>query len=204
MAELEGAAKPLLIRLIADPHQLTALTQDERNIVARWTFKTVAALNRASTYGDPTNEHARPVPDHHLQLVASGHLPEDVIAVGGGYASQRPLDWLQYAMWSAPQGVPLKEEDRQRSYKIGLALRDLVLAVAFYPSREYRYAGVKTHHIPLWEGKRGIVLVLDELFDTSAPKSTSPQLELFLRNLFVVSETWLTIVANTATTQLIV
>jgi len=204
MSDLEVAVRPILIWLMADPHQLTTLTQDEKTIVARWMFKTVAALNRASTYGDPRNKDARSVPNHHLRLIASGQLPQDVVVVGGGYASQRPLDWLQYAMWSAPQGVPLKENDRERSYKIGIAFRDLVLAVAYYPSAEYRYSGVRTLHIPLWAGKRGIVLFLDELIDATPPKSTSPQLELFLRNLFLVSMTWLTMVANAATFQLIV
>ncbi|HXP83532.1 MAG TPA: hypothetical protein VN841_02360 [Bryobacteraceae bacterium] len=188
MSGLEDAAKPILIRLIADPNQLTALTEQERIALSRWTFKTLAALNRSSTYGDPRNKHARSVPDSHLRLLALGRLPEDVIVVGGRSDSQRPLEWLQYAMWFAPKGVVLTETDRDRSYKIGLMLHHLVLAVAYYPSPQYRYFWVNTHHIPLWRGTKTVSLELNELADTSAPKSTSPQIELFLRNIFVVSE----------------
>jgi hypothetical protein len=204
MSDLEQQSKPILVSLIADPNRLSSLSTDERNTIARWTLKTAAVLNRSSTYGSAADKLARPVPDSHLREVMNGWVPNDVVVVAGGYASSKPFDWLQYATWATPSNsIPLLETERNRSYKIGLAFRDLVLAVAYYPSSEYRYGVMEGHYVPLWEGGRGIVPVPRQMDDSPA-QSNSPVLEGFLRNLFVLSKTWLELVGNLATTRLIV
>ena len=113
MSSLEIEAKPLLTRLIENPHQLTELTGPERMTVARWTMKTAAAFNRASTHGSLTDQDARPVPDEHLRQIAGGSVPQHVAVVGGdmsrrsrliGFGS--PLGMLQRAarLWSGGTG----------------------------------------------------------------------------------------------------
>src|SRR5882724_9624655 len=54
------------------------------HIVARWTFKTAAVLNRASSYGNPSGALTHPVPDEYLRIVKSGAVPDDVIVIGSG------------------------------------------------------------------------------------------------------------------------
>src|SRR6266566_4678188 len=81
MSQLEGDAKPILIRLLDDPHELVRLTQPERNVVALWTVKTAAVLNRTN-FTNPSDPLARPMPDRHLQSIRSGTLPDDLIVFG--------------------------------------------------------------------------------------------------------------------------
>jgi len=203
MSQLEVSAKPLLTRLIADPRSLPQLSVEEKSSVARWAFKTVAALNRASTHGRLGDNLARPIPDEHLRQIASGNVPEDVIVVGGGYAFQKPLDWLQFATWAIPaNSMPLSATDRERSYKIAIGIRELMLGVAFYPSAEYVYGGIEGCHVPLWEGRKGLSRVSQPI-DTSITGAGSPAMEYFVRNIFVVSRTWLALASNVSTTRLI-
>jgi hypothetical protein len=203
MSTLENEVKPVLIRLLDHPIHLETLQDLERFTLARWTLKTAAVLNRCSTYGSSNDEIGRPVPDQHMRTLASGKLPNDVLVVAAGYRSAKTVDFLQYATWTNPaNSVPLRREDRDLSYKIALSFRDLVLLAAYYPSADYAY-GINSHHyIPLWTGGRRVIPI-DHLMDESPTKSSSRQLELLLRNVSVVSHTWLKLVENVAFTRLV-
>ena len=204
MSRLEGDAKPVLIPLIEDPHRLEELDLVQRTLIARWTLKTAAMLNRASAYSAPGNPMSRPVPDNHLREIMHGRFPSGVAVVGCGYPSSKTLDWMQFGTWITPSNsTPLLEEDRDRSYKIALAFRDLVLAVVYYPSAEYHYAVIEGHYVPLWVGDRGIIPVPRQLDDSPAV-TNSPVLEGLLRNIFVLSKTWVELVGNLSTTRLII
>jgi hypothetical protein len=199
MSRLEGDAKPVLIRLIEDPHRLEQLDPVQRTLIARWTLKTAAMLNRASAYSAPGNPMSRPVPDDHLQEIMNGRVPSGVAVVGCGYASSKTLDWLQLGTWISPSNsIPLLEQDRNQSYKIALAFRDLVLAVVYYPSADYHYAII----VPLWVGDGGLIPIPRQLDDSPAV-SDSPVLEGFLRNILVLSKTWVELVGNLSTTRFI-
>lgn len=52
-----------------------SLTEREQFIVARWTLKTAAVLNRSSTYGNAGDGIARRIPDSHLIDVMEGRIP---------------------------------------------------------------------------------------------------------------------------------
>jgi hypothetical protein len=203
MSRLEGDTKPVLIPLIEDPRRLENLDQKRRALIARWALKTAAMLNRASAYSAPGNSMSRPVPDDHLRKIMNGGCPSGVVVVGCGYASSKPLDWLQFGTWITPaNSVSLLEEDRNRSYKIALAFRDLVLAVVYYPSADYHYAVIEGHYVPLWVGDRGFIPIPRQLDDSPAV-SNSPILEGLLRNIFVLSKTWVDVVGNVSTTRFI-
>ncbi len=151
MSRLEGDAKPILTRLIEDPRRLAELDLEQRTIIARWTLKTVAVLNRASTYGNPAAAEGHHVPDDHLRAVMNWEIPRGVAVVGGGYSSAKPFDWVQFATWLVGfSRMPLRPEDCDQSYKIALSFRDLLLAAAYYPSEEYRYGVTKGLYSPLW------------------------------------------------------
>jgi hypothetical protein len=203
MSTLETEAKPILTRLIEDPNRLETLTLPERFLVARWSLKTATVLNRCSTYGTSDDGIGRKVPDQHMRILKSGSLPEHVLVVGAGCKSSKPFDFLQYALWTAPaNSIPLLTHDRDGSYKIALSFRDLVLMAAYYPSANYAY-GINTHHyVPLWTGSRKVIPV-DHLIDDSPARSGTVHLEGLLRNISVVSHTWLTLVENVAFTRLL-
>lgn len=204
MSNLEGQVKPILVRLIDDKKELETLSDDERFTLARWTLKTAAVLNRSSTYGNPSVENSRPVPDEHLLTVAAGNIPTDVLVVGAGYDSKKTFDFLQYTLWKFPAAsIQLSAEDCERSYKIALSFRDLVLIAAYYPSPAYAYILNPKHYVRLWTGSRKVSMN-DFLMNVSPAKSWSPILEGLLRNIMVASNTWLTLVENVATTRLIV
>lgn len=103
MSRLESDTKPILEALISDVSRLSTLTIEQRHLLARWTLKTVGVLNRCSTYGDPNDPDARPVPDQHLEAVRYGRIPDRVIVLAGAYPSVKVFDWLQFATWATPK-----------------------------------------------------------------------------------------------------
>ena len=138
-----------------------------------------------------------------MRILVSGGLPEDIVVVGAGFRSNKAFDFLQYALWTAPaNSMPLRIEDRDASYKIALSFRDLVLMVAYFPSSDYAY-GINTHHyVPLWAGSRRLVPI-DHLMDDSPANSGTPHLEGLLRNISVISSTFLTLIETHAFTRLV-
>jgi hypothetical protein len=134
----------------------------------------------------------------------NGRFPSGVAVIGCGYPSSKPLDWMQFGTWISPSNsLDLVEEDRDRSYKIALAFRDLVLAVVYYPSAEYHYAVIEGHYVPLWVGDRNIIPVPLPL-DDSPNLTDSPVLEVLLRNIFVLSKIWVELVGNLSLTRFVI
>lgn len=202
MSQLEYDVKPILVRLIDNPGQMETLTPGEQFKAARWVLKTACVLNRCSTYGTADDGIGRRVPDEHMRTVWEGGLPNDVLIVGAGHDSKRTLDFLQYSLWTGPaNGSGLRQNDLDRSYKIGLSFRDLVLIVAYYPA-DYAYGINLSHYVPLWIGRRRVTPV-DRLMD-SPVKSTSAHLEGLMLNISVVSSMWLKLVENVASTRLVI
>jgi hypothetical protein len=204
MSKLEEQVKPVLIRLIADPYELSNLSEDERHAVARWTLKTAGVLNRSSASGNSADSLGRLVPDEHLRIVRSGSIPNDVIVVGGRCPSNRIADALQDASWAFPNySSALRREDQNLSYKIALSFHSLLLAVAHYPNPDYCYGVNERSYVILWKGTRGVVRTNNEVGEVSLG-SNSLILGKFLLNIFVVSKTWLKMRENDLTTRLIV
>jgi hypothetical protein len=194
MSALECRTKPILTRLIADQNDLSNLTEVERLTIARWTVKTAAVMNRVGPCSDPRYPEARPIPDEHLRTLHSGSVPDGVLVVGGGYESDNPLEFMQSTSWTWPKdGLPLREHDKERSYKVGFAFRGLMLAVAFFPNSDYKYGLIEGMHFPLWPGTRG-VKQLQQPSNNLPPLTTSPMLESFLENIWAISKTWLEVV----------
>jgi hypothetical protein len=203
MSDLENAAKPILIALIEGTRFFPDLAQGERYTIARWTMKTVAALNRSSTYANRDDEIARRVPDEHLRCLAAGNLPPEVLVVGTIHTDfNKRFDFLQFARWGNPKNsIPLQEEHRNRSYKIALSFGQLILIVAYYPSDDYAYAINQKGCFPIWSNRR--VVPFNHIWDDSESRSLSPRLEVPLRNIWVVSHTWQRLVDNMAFTRFI-
>jgi hypothetical protein len=203
MSQLENEAKPLLTRLIADPHGLPKLSEQERYVMARWTLKTAAALNAAS-FGNPANPLDRPVPREHLKPLSLGSFPDEVVVFAGGCPSDRIADFVQNASWAVPKySVPLVKQEQDRSYKIGMSFRSLLLGVAYYPNREYVYGIPQRTHLVLWCHGREVVRPFDDMEE--APIVSNCQiLEGFLANVFIVSKARWSLTENYESTRLIV
>src|ERR1017187_2671548 len=201
MSSLEDQAKPILTRLIADQNELVNLTDPERVTIARWTVKTAAIMNRVGPGSDPKYSNTRPVPDEHLRSLHFGSMPDGVVVVGGGYKSDDPLEFMESWYWPSAS-VSLKEEDKDRSYKIGFAFRGLMLAVAYFPNPEYVYGVFEGMYVPLWTGTRG-VRRLQLPLKNLPPVTPCPMIEGFLDNILALSRIWLEIVDTVSTTKLI-
>ncbi|HEY6347202.1 MAG TPA: hypothetical protein VIY49_37400 [Bryobacteraceae bacterium] len=202
MSKLEDDIKAILIGVIEGSRPLNGLNENERFLLARWTLKTVAALNRSSTYGDPRREDARVMPEAHLRTLKAGTMPAEVLIVATIFREfTKPFDFLQNAIWTNPKNsMSLEEEHRNQSYKIGLSFGQLILIAAYYPSHEYFY-GINTKaHFPLCSGRR--IVPMDHIWDDSPGKSLAPHLEVPMRNVSVISQTWQRLVDNVAFTSL--
>lgn len=202
MSALESDVKPILIALIDGSRSFNDLNEDERFSLGRWTLKTAATLNRSSIYGDPRKENSRFVPDAHLRTLKAGMMPADVLIVGTIYRQfSKRFDFLQNAVWTNPQNsIRLKEAHRNQSYKIGLSFGQLILIAAYYPSSDYIY-GINTQaHFPVWSRRR--IVPINHIWDDAPARSLSPHLEVPMKNISVVSETWQRLVDNVAFTSL--
>jgi hypothetical protein len=204
MSALEQATQPILTRLIANQQELINLTDPEKFTLARWIFKTACVMNSAGGLGDPRKDpEARPVPVEHMRTLYADALPGGVLLVGGGYNSDYPLEFMQSTSWTWPKlSMPLQEDDKKASYKIGFAFHGLILAAAYFPNPDYTYGLQEGIYVPLWTGDRGVELRNQPLHDLP-PLTTSPMLEGFLENIWAVSKTWLKILENVNTTNLI-
>jgi hypothetical protein len=203
MRELENQAKPILIALIEGARPFSTLTDLERFTVARWTLKTVAVLNRTSSYGNRGGS-ARPIPDEHLQELQTGGMPSDVLVVAAMRANpDKPFDFLQFASWqNPPNGLPLEEDHCRRSYKVALSFGQLILITAYYPSSDYAYGMNRKFCFEMWAKRR--VIHFDDFWDDKPTSiSLSLQLEVPMRNIYVFSHAWIAVVGNTLTTRLI-
>jgi hypothetical protein len=203
MHELENQAKPILIALIEGTRSFSSLTGVERFIIARWTLKTVAVLNRTSSYGN-RNESARPIPDQHLQILQAGEMPSDVLVVATIQPNpDKRFDFLQFACWqNPPNGLRLEEDHCKRSYKVALSFGQLILIAAYYPSNDYAYGMNSKFCFEMWARRR--VIHFDDFWNEKPPsKSLSFRLEVPMRNIYVLSHAWLSILGNTLTTRLI-
>ena len=202
MCELENSEKPILISMIEGTLMFQELRRDESIIIARWTLKTAAALNRSSIYGDPKQKDSRPVADHHLRQLAYGGMPPDVLVVGTTYSPEKPFDFLQNAEWRNPKNsIPLPEAHRIGNYKIALSFGKLILIAAYYPSNDYAYVVNSGGMTPIWSERR--IVDYKHIWDDSYSKMMSPRLEVPMRNINVVSHTWQTLVDNMAFTRFI-
>jgi hypothetical protein len=203
MSHLEGVAKPTLIRLIDNPYELSKLSPEERFVVARWTLKTVIALNGAS-FGNPDNPLDRPVPSEHARVLMEGGVPDGAVVFAGGCPSDRVSEFIQNASWGVPNfSAPLEDKDRQSSYKIGVSFRSLCLGAAYYPNTDYCYGIPRRTHVLLHCRGRDIVQANDDLVEVPVV-ANAPILERFLANVFLVSKARRDMIENETTTKFIV
>jgi len=146
MSSLETDCKPILTSVFDCSRSIVDLPAGERIVLARWAAKTVYVLNSASNFGQQ-------VPlEHYSSLRSSAApLPENVVVLAQQHDGTKPFNWIQGAFWHAAQGEPPVPADlAQNTYKVSIQLRRLLLLVAWWPHRGWRYAIQRGIHVPMW------------------------------------------------------
>jgi hypothetical protein len=155
MSDLENSAKENIIQLSEDRKGVIDLDEQERFILARWSFKTALMLNWGSNY-------FKNIPQDHYSYLYNNNnsLPERVAVVAQQHHYNRPFYWLQSSTWellgNSFNDVRL-EELENRSYKIGIQLKHLLLLVAYNPSPNYVFVYWKGIHVPLYPMRGPVV-----------------------------------------------
>jgi hypothetical protein len=142
MADLENAARPLLLELIRGRRDVWTLLTAEGLLLARWVLKTTAVLNSASNYSNL-------VPQDHYRAILRGEIPAGAAAYAQqAAAGESPFYWLQSGMWQVVHAGGSRKKLRQlaaRSYKVALRFDRLLLMAAYWPEAgwsQVRWKGV--------------------------------------------------------------
>lgn len=138
MSQLEGDAKPILLKLLNMEITLLQMTQDERRIVSAWAIKTVFMIASAQP-------EIKSLPWHLFGLLAltPRHVPEECPVVAG---QQHFMDGFMHATRTdigRSGGLPIHA-------RIAFSIRKLhfVVVIPFVAAeRVVRTTGV---HLPLW------------------------------------------------------
>ena len=148
MNQLEQSARPVLESLMRSDQDVADLDDCHRLILARWTCKTCWMLNSASNFRSI-------VPVEHIRALRSdcGSLPNGVVVAAGQHQSDRTFFWMQAQLWIADVPDEMKDELKdlaERSYKISIQLRDLLLLTAWWPAQDWLYGAHEDDHHLLW------------------------------------------------------
>lgn len=139
MSELEKGVIPLIYQLIDGETGLDQITQKERKNLARWGFKTTAALS--SSTNAPQNFVCE---SHSKEFYSSGGIaiPENV-GVFAATSEEAEFLWSFSPTWQVTTHSDIPQEllqfMQQKSYKVFLQLGHLMLAVCWWPSNSITY-----------------------------------------------------------------
>jgi hypothetical protein len=149
MSELETKAKPLLKSLFSGQIEVKDLSRTDCSLIARWAVKTAYMLNSASNY-------SLKIPIHHFaELYANKDpIPRHVSVFATTHDCDRDFYWFQACFWEGLLGNEILDIDQQevfdRSYKVTVQFRRLILLVACWPFKGWRLAIEPELHHPLW------------------------------------------------------
>jgi hypothetical protein len=139
MSELEKEVIPLIYQLFDGEMGLDQIKQKERESLARWGFKTTAALS--SSTNAPQNFVSE---THSKEFYSSGGItiPENV-GVFAGTSDEADILWGFSPTWQVRTDSDMPKELLQfmqrKSYKVFLQLGHLMLAVCWWPSNTITY-----------------------------------------------------------------
>gem|GEM_PF-4180877 len=139
MSELEKDVIPLLYQLIDGETRLDQITKKGRESLARWCFKTTAALS--SSTNAPQNFVYE---SHSKKFYSSGGItiPENV-GVFAATSEESDFLWSFSPTWQVRTESDIPKELLQfmqrKSYKVFLQLGHLMLAVCWWPSNTIIY-----------------------------------------------------------------
>jgi hypothetical protein len=153
MSGLEQDVKFLLIALMEKSKDINLLSNEEKHILALWTYKTALTLNLASNY-------YLKIPSTHFHgfYQSQDTLPERVTVLAQQHDQSEmddPFFWSQQAFWSIENCdqkdlETLKEIYEKEAYKISFRFKHLILLVAYNPKPEYHFIMRKGVHVPIY------------------------------------------------------
>ncbi|MCF6436246.1 hypothetical protein [Pseudoalteromonas sp. MMG022] len=139
MSKLEKEVIPLIYKLIDGETDINQITQKERNSLARWGFKTTAALS--SSTNAPQNFVCE---THSKEFYSSGGIaiPKNV-GIFAATTKESEYLWSFSPTWhiTAHSDIPqeLLQFMQQKSYKVLLQMGHLMLAVCWWPFNTITY-----------------------------------------------------------------
>lgn len=146
MSDLENETKPILLPLVRRRRLLDSLRQDERQVLARWSLKTAAALNSSSNY-------RRLVPKRHRRALVAGPPRDDVMVLAHQGATEHPLRWLQtqnFTGWGDAGYRRQAAEAGRRCYRVAFSIGHVLVLVAYWPRSDDDILLNGQVHVPLW------------------------------------------------------
>jgi len=149
MSQLEGAARPILIPLISGAQHPRNLDSAEKEILAKWAFKTAFALD-AATMGP------RRVAAWHPRNLAppSGRIPTRGVVLAAISPFEVDVELMEVNHWQGKRenskSGKLFATDSKRSYKVAIQFGRLVLLVAYWPNDRSLFVFDENLHEIVW------------------------------------------------------
>ncbi|MEP7166460.1 MAG: hypothetical protein ABI758_00600 [Candidatus Woesebacteria bacterium] len=146
MKLLEDTTLDILKPLIRGSREIINLSQSEKDLITKWTFKTSIVLNSATNY-------FKVVPPEHYNLLYEGKIPEHVLVTATMHEPSKRYSHLENnSLWMGIDNTITESELKKggdNSYKIALQLGKLVLVTTYWADDEWVYYLVKGRHQPM-------------------------------------------------------
>jgi hypothetical protein len=156
MSRLEIAFAPLFRALNSGKRTFAQLSRSERTIVARWTLKSLAALNWASGY-----IHSIPPEHRHILARHANELPPNVFVFGTRWTRSWGVAAAQEDfLIASPSQWQLKDDEREVRlpkggyYKIGIQVGSLLLGAFYWPYTLWHVEVSANAHQLVWPPRR--------------------------------------------------
>jgi hypothetical protein len=146
MSRLEAAGKPILVPLIDGERTIESLTDEEAEILGKWSCKTAYMHSWAALLKEPVQqEHIQPLRGD------DGKPVQGVIVVGMQGDFKQTSSYVQTGHWPhvCKPEKKISEETPKSAYKIGLQFGRLYLLTAFWPDLESPLTLIKGVHFPI-------------------------------------------------------
>ena len=139
MSDLESQAQGFIYNLISGEKNIIACNCKEMNILAKWVFKTSAALSLST---DAAQNYV--LPEHAKEFGASpAHEIPAKISIFGCTAKKSDFLWSLSPTWQAQTNEDIQERElswmQRRAYKIFIQLGHLMLVTCFWPAQDVKY-----------------------------------------------------------------
>lgn len=154
MSVLESEARLVLPVFMNGGRSISAVSESDCLVIARWMLKTAVILSHASPLG-------LPIPPEQLQFLKlnSKGLPAGVGVFGATHNPTGPFSYLQRNRWNnfvfsrfpETSGAALTDG---KEYKLTVQLRHLILLVAYLPFPSSQFMLAAGLHVPIWCDRR--------------------------------------------------
>jgi hypothetical protein len=153
MSELESEAMGVLKPLMDGQMAFEQLSEEEKRILTRWSFKTAIVLNSGSNF-------YKLVPLEHYELVYNNKFPATLLVTATSHNPNSRFYLAEINNWVGGNSKVDKSKLRkgvEDAYKTVMQFRNLILMVAYWPIYGWKYnLEQNTHYMLHKPSKMGI------------------------------------------------